>query len=110
MVNYLTQEIGICELRKESSRGADPSACETNDAGFACGAVVCGEVKGFFCPLGFFAFVELAGIGKGGAKHGGEADSAGVVAAKDEGMTRGLSGRMRTDEGTSGRLDVRLEF
>lgn len=86
MVNHVMQEIRICKLGEESDRGTDPGACETNEAGVARGTIVAGEVKGFFCPLGFFAFVELASIGEGGAEHGGEADSAGVVAAEDEGM------------------------
>lgn len=80
------QAVGVCERGEERVGGTDPGAGETNDAGFACGAVVAGEVKGFFGPLGFFAFVELAGVGEGGAEHGGEADGASVVAAEDEGM------------------------
>lgn len=65
------QAVGICELREEGEGGTDPSAGETHDARFACGTVVAGKVKGFFGPLGFFAFVELACVGKGGAEHGG---------------------------------------
>ena len=80
------QTIGICELGGESEGGADPGACETNDAGITCGTIIAGEVKGFLGPVGFFAFVELAGFREGSAEHGGEADSAGVIAAEDEGM------------------------
>lgn len=92
MLNHGVQAIDGCELGVESDGRADPGACETNDVGVACGTVVAGKVKCFFGPLGFFAFVELAGIGKGGAEHGGEADGAGVVATEDEGMAGGLSG------------------
>ena len=104
------QAIGVGELRGECKGGAYPGTGEAYDGGFACGAVVAEEVKGFFGPLGFLAFVYFAGFGECGAEHGGEADGTGVVAAEDKGMSGGLNGWVRKDERRRVTVDVRSVF
>lgn len=104
MVDHVVQVIGVGELGVEGDGRADPGACETNDVGIACGTVVAREVKRFFGPMGFFAFVEFAGIGEGGAEHGCEADGAGVVATEDEGMAGWLGVMVVKEREEKGRV------
>ena len=88
----VVEAVGVRKVGVERDGGADPRAGETDNVGVARGAVVAREVKRLLGPLGLLALVDVAGLGEGGAEHGGEADGAGVVAAEDKGMAGGLRG------------------